>query len=173
MPDPVVDLAWFGGWWRIDEELYSPRRRVGVRAELDPTFQAGGGFEPGFLAAFERRTEEYSSLEAVMYEAAPHISWNKSGWSASASASAGFIPGDMDLPPWFFDGSDSGTAWTILGRAGRYLSEELSMSLTFYARRPAAVSYTHLRAHETPEHLVCRLLLETKNNHINSHIILY
>src|SRR5678816_4632219 len=23
-----------------------------------------------------------------------------------------------------------------------------------------AVSYTHLRAHETPEHLVCRLLLE-------------
>eukprot|EP00658_Telonema_sp_P-2_P046876 TRINITY_DN35227_c0_g1_i1.p1 TRINITY_DN35227_c0_g1~~TRINITY_DN35227_c0_g1_i1.p1 ORF type:complete len:106 (-),score=13.14 TRINITY_DN35227_c0_g1_i1:2-319(-) len=24
------------------------------------------------------------------------------------------------------------------------------------------VSYTHLRAHETPEHLVCRLLLENK-----------
>eukprot|EP00658_Telonema_sp_P-2_P028189 TRINITY_DN21647_c0_g1_i1.p1 TRINITY_DN21647_c0_g1~~TRINITY_DN21647_c0_g1_i1.p1 ORF type:complete len:110 (+),score=30.59 TRINITY_DN21647_c0_g1_i1:23-331(+) len=28
--------------------------------------------------------------------------------------------------------------------------------------RPKAVSYTHLRAHETPEHLVCRLLLEKK-----------
>ena len=27
---------------------------------------------------------------------------------------------------------------------------------------PQAVSYTHLRAHETPEHLVCRLLLEKK-----------
>eukprot|EP00658_Telonema_sp_P-2_P003012 TRINITY_DN11108_c0_g1_i1.p1 TRINITY_DN11108_c0_g1~~TRINITY_DN11108_c0_g1_i1.p1 ORF type:complete len:432 (+),score=94.29 TRINITY_DN11108_c0_g1_i1:120-1415(+) len=27
---------------------------------------------------------------------------------------------------------------------------------------PKAVSYTHLRAHETPEHLVCRLLLEKK-----------
>ena len=25
-----------------------------------------------------------------------------------------------------------------------------------------SVSYTHLRAHETPEHLVCRLLLEQK-----------
>eukprot|EP00658_Telonema_sp_P-2_P019217 TRINITY_DN17558_c0_g1_i2.p1 TRINITY_DN17558_c0_g1~~TRINITY_DN17558_c0_g1_i2.p1 ORF type:complete len:110 (-),score=6.14 TRINITY_DN17558_c0_g1_i2:6-335(-) len=25
-----------------------------------------------------------------------------------------------------------------------------------------SVSYTHLRAHETPEHLVCRLLLEKK-----------
>ena len=28
----------------------------------------------------------------------------------------------------------------------------------------AAVSYTHLRAHETPEHLVCRLLLEKKKD---------
>src|SRR5674536_380670 len=26
------------------------------------------------------------------------------------------------------------------------------------------VSYTHLRAHETPEHLVCRLLLEKKKS---------
>ena len=31
-------------------------------------------------------------------------------------------------------------------------------------RSVRAVSYTHLRAHETPEHLVCRLLLEKKNN---------
>ena len=28
-----------------------------------------------------------------------------------------------------------------------------------------SVSYTHLRAHETPEHLVCRLLLEKKKNY--------
>ena len=27
------------------------------------------------------------------------------------------------------------------------------------------VSYTHLRAHETPEHLVCRLLLEKKKGY--------
>ena len=41
-----------------------------------------------------------------------------------------------------------------------------------------AVSYTHLRAHETPEHLVCRLLLEKKkicpylplqSNHVQNH----
>ena len=30
-----------------------------------------------------------------------------------------------------------------------------------------AVSYTHLRAHETPEHLVCRLLLEKKKTNHN------
>eukprot|EP00658_Telonema_sp_P-2_P007772 TRINITY_DN1288_c0_g1_i2.p3 TRINITY_DN1288_c0_g1~~TRINITY_DN1288_c0_g1_i2.p3 ORF type:complete len:122 (-),score=24.46 TRINITY_DN1288_c0_g1_i2:39-404(-) len=30
------------------------------------------------------------------------------------------------------------------------------------------VSYTHLRAHETPEHLVCRLLLEKKKKNNNN-----
>eukprot|EP00658_Telonema_sp_P-2_P028845 TRINITY_DN22022_c0_g1_i2.p1 TRINITY_DN22022_c0_g1~~TRINITY_DN22022_c0_g1_i2.p1 ORF type:complete len:135 (-),score=46.91 TRINITY_DN22022_c0_g1_i2:46-450(-) len=31
-----------------------------------------------------------------------------------------------------------------------------------------AVSYTHLRAHETPEHLVCRLLLEKKKKTLSN-----
>src|SRR5678815_336967 len=31
-----------------------------------------------------------------------------------------------------------------------------------FLRELGPVSYTHLRAHETPEHLVCRLLLEKK-----------
>eukprot|EP00658_Telonema_sp_P-2_P047650 TRINITY_DN36250_c0_g1_i1.p2 TRINITY_DN36250_c0_g1~~TRINITY_DN36250_c0_g1_i1.p2 ORF type:complete len:103 (+),score=12.75 TRINITY_DN36250_c0_g1_i1:505-813(+) len=31
------------------------------------------------------------------------------------------------------------------------------------------VSYTHLRAHETPEHLVCRLLLEKKKKKATKH----
>ena len=33
----------------------------------------------------------------------------------------------------------------------------------------AAVSYTHLRAHETVLDLVCRLLLEKNKNHIQSY----
>ena len=33
-----------------------------------------------------------------------------------------------------------------------------------------AVSYTHLRAHETVLDLVCRLLLEKKNNYIHTQI---
>src|SRR5678815_4504988 len=32
-----------------------------------------------------------------------------------------------------------------------------TMSPELVTAAPAAVSYTHLRAHETPEHLVCRL----------------
>ncbi|CZR85344.1 Firmicute plasmid replication protein (RepL) [Clostridioides difficile] len=39
-----------------------------------------------------------------------------------------------------------------------YLLENLRLS----DNKLIAVSYTHLRAHETPEHLVCRLLLEKK-----------
>src|SRR5678815_4630826 len=35
-------------------------------------------------------------------------------------------------------------------------------SCTVYCPDGTPVSYTHLRAHETPEHLVCRLLLEKK-----------
>ena len=38
-------------------------------------------------------------------------------------------------------------------------AEQLALSLSLSL-------YTHLRAHETPEQLVCRLLLEKKNNNI-------
>src|SRR5678816_3156845 len=44
-------------------------------------------------------------------------------------------------------------------------SHAKASSLVHYAlsqERMYPVSYTHLRAHETPEHLVCRLLLEKK-----------
>ena len=34
-----------------------------------------------------------------------------------------------------------------------------------------AVSYTHLRAHETVLDLVCRLLLEKKNKHVIDNVI--
>eukprot|EP00658_Telonema_sp_P-2_P004826 TRINITY_DN11801_c0_g1_i4.p1 TRINITY_DN11801_c0_g1~~TRINITY_DN11801_c0_g1_i4.p1 ORF type:complete len:113 (-),score=14.47 TRINITY_DN11801_c0_g1_i4:73-411(-) len=43
--------------------------------------------------------------------------------------------------------------------AGGSTSIDCAASL---CRCPHSVSYTHLRAHETPEHLVCRLLLEKK-----------
>ena len=36
-----------------------------------------------------------------------------------------------------------------------------------FAPSAEPVSYTHLRAHETPEHLVCRLLLEKKKKKNN------
>src|SRR5674536_382416 len=44
------------------------------------------------------------------------------------------------------------------GRPGRGVQRDLRRP----GQPPRPVSYTHLRAHETPEHLVCRLLLEKK-----------
>src|SRR5678816_4705682 len=38
----------------------------------------------------------------------------------------------------------------------------MAQARSFASIGPSPVSYTHLRAHETPEHLVCRLLLEKK-----------
>ena len=40
--------------------------------------------------------------------------------------------------------------------------QRLGLGLWDNTQRSYSVSYTHLRAHETPEHLVCRLLLEKK-----------
>ena len=61
--------------------------------------------------------------------------------------------------------SDSATIKTSSPADGSVLAE-LSDASADDARRAVAaaapVSYTHLRAHETPEHLVCRLLLEKK-----------
>ena len=49
---------------------------------------------------------------------------------------------------------ESGVVWEIV-------PETQSVS-----KGGTTVSYTHLRAHETPEHLVCRLLLEKKKLHV-------
>ena len=42
-------------------------------------------------------------------------------------------------------------------------------ALQAMGRNPEAVSYTHLRAHETVLDLVCRLLLEKKKNTLYSY----
>src|SRR5678816_3746244 len=42
----------------------------------------------------------------------------------------------------------------------QFLTLKRKMQKPIAAMRIIPVSYTHLRAHETPEHLVCRLLLE-------------
>mgnify|MGYP002682130884 FL=1 len=52
----------------------------------------------------------------------------------------------------------------MLGLPNTSFEDELNLLKMNCEIKPtiASVSYTHLRAHETPEHLVCRLLLEKK-----------
>src|SRR5678815_3518848 len=49
----------------------------------------------------------------------------------------------------------------LMCRKNNILPPVMASKFSFPHQIPA-VSYTHLRAHETPEHLVCRLLLEKK-----------
>ena len=50
-----------------------------------------------------------------------------------------------------------------------YGYEENGGTHLFVLAKEDPVSYTHLRAHETPEHLVCRLLLEKKKTTTKHH----
>src|SRR5678816_4652858 len=49
--------------------------------------------------------------------------------------------------------------WILIGQA-LIVFAFVMIYVAGFAGGGIAVSYTHLRAHETPEHLVCRLLLE-------------
>src|SRR5674536_389046 len=67
------------------------------------------------------------------------------------------------------DWQRGGGAWRSPPRVRRLIltsqstvSSLWALPLTEAQDRLSSVSYTHLRAHETPEHLVCRLLLEKK-----------
>eukprot|EP00658_Telonema_sp_P-2_P074448 TRINITY_DN63673_c0_g1_i1.p1 TRINITY_DN63673_c0_g1~~TRINITY_DN63673_c0_g1_i1.p1 ORF type:complete len:253 (-),score=42.98 TRINITY_DN63673_c0_g1_i1:54-812(-) len=51
---------------------------------------------------------------------------------------------------------------SLVSTGDAFDDETLVTSPNMSNTTPRPVSYTHLRAHETPEHLVCRLLLEKK-----------
>eukprot|EP00658_Telonema_sp_P-2_P057492 TRINITY_DN45948_c0_g1_i1.p2 TRINITY_DN45948_c0_g1~~TRINITY_DN45948_c0_g1_i1.p2 ORF type:complete len:105 (+),score=13.71 TRINITY_DN45948_c0_g1_i1:232-546(+) len=71
---------------------------------------------------------------------------------------------------WQVSGCTGTWQWCTSWRRGSRVSMIVSLSQATHGswsaggdgEGPAPVSYTHLRAHETPEHLVCRLLLEKK-----------
>ena len=59
--------------------------------------------------------------------------------------------------------------WNKKAPGPKLPAEVIQLTVQKYAealRRLTAVSYTHLRAHETVLDLVCRLLLENKKKHI-------
>ena len=128
--------------WREEEELYYPRDTRGLRLEIDPTLEPYPGLKPGIMTAYESRREVVSDLDKYMIEAGPHFSWIGGGWNATARVSAGFIPGDDELPAWFFDGNDSGISWRTSARIGRSLSSGLDISIFYWGRKPSGSSWS-------------------------------
>ena len=141
-PSDQLSVRTSASIWRRQEELYSPRDIRGTRLELDPTWEPVRGFRPGLALAWESRTDRESGLEANMLEAAPHVSWTGGGWTASSRVTAGYIPGEEDLPIWFFDGSGRGVSWLATARVGRNLSSGLDISLFYWGRRPAGMEWS-------------------------------
>ncbi len=123
--------------WRTRQELYDPRRVLGLRGAVDPVLTYPGWIEPGLELSAERRADDVSGLTAWSLGVAPHFSLSGGGYTGSGRLEAWVIPGEGELPPWFFDGSDRGTGISARLRAGRRLASGLELTLTYWARRPA------------------------------------
>src|SRR5678816_731911 len=82
---------------------------------------------------------------------------------AEISSSPAIMRSSVDLPqpegPTNTQNSPSSTATSTPCRTS---VEPKNLRTPAKVTAATPVSYTHLRAHETPEHLVCRLLLEKK-----------
>ncbi len=141
-PASILIIECSGKVWREQEELYQPRDTRGLRFEVDPIFEPLPGLKPGIMTAIESRREVASGLDTYMIEAAPHLSLIGGGWTVTARASAGYIPGDDDLPAWFFDGSDSGVSWRLSARIGRSLSSGLDISVFYWGKKPSGSSWS-------------------------------
>jgi len=141
-PAPILDIECSAGIWREEEELYYPRDTRGLRIEVDPVLEISPGIKPGIMAAYESRREIVSNLDHYMLEVEPHFSLTSGGWTAMARISAGYIPGEDNLPVWFFDGNDSGISWRTTARVGRRLSSGLDISVFYWGRKPSGSSWS-------------------------------
>ena len=80
---------------------------------------------------------------------------NGDGTFNIAELGDGFLNFTFDLTDAVTNGATAGDVLTINGQT-------LMLSAADFTAGSVAVSYTHLRAHETLRYLVCRLLLEKK-----------
>src|SRR5678816_1641696 len=106
---------------------------------------------PAMLSEVEQKVKQIPGVQAASFA---FIVFNQGFWSGPAYTREDGIPEGQNrslrnniVGPDFF------AAMGIPFVQGRgFGPQDIKTSQT--------VSYTHLRAHETPEHLVCRLLLE-------------
>ena len=141
-PSRILVIECSGKLWRKEEELYSPRDIRGLRIAVDPSVELFPGVEPGILVAYDVREEVINDLRSNMFEAGPHFSLTGRGWTAYATATAEYIPGDDHLPVWFFDGNDSGLSWRTSARVGKSISSGFDIRVYYWGRKPSGSDWT-------------------------------
>jgi len=118
-------------------------------------------FDSGVFTQF-MDTENGWELVGILPSLGAHADqvWGPIGWVDTAHASS---HGDGGTDEIAVDASQITTGTVAQARLGTGTGGTCSKFLADdQTWRRAAVSYTHLRAHETPEQLVFRLLLEKK-----------
>eukprot|EP00658_Telonema_sp_P-2_P033541 TRINITY_DN24598_c0_g1_i1.p2 TRINITY_DN24598_c0_g1~~TRINITY_DN24598_c0_g1_i1.p2 ORF type:complete len:167 (-),score=54.24 TRINITY_DN24598_c0_g1_i1:3-503(-) len=147
---------------RCDQKICHKKVET-LRAAADVVAEVrrlGAEIDEMVLVGWPRKELEQSGL-------AKKTSWNR-GDLVYSEGKVGVVsnvdPGIEVIKIQYFDGSVNRNHWKG-GRADEsWPAFELRFSADYSERAHDVdpVSYTHLRAHETPEHLVCRLLLEKK-----------
>src|SRR5678816_313250 len=127
--------------------------------EVSPAFPNGQDFNIWLTATYDGRPPNPLLIDATVR---PPInppgeqSWNTPAYYQLHASYGAAAPSDATIA-----GPNLGKGFDItqvITTCGMGLSGDTLYA--YFAFRIGAVSYTHLRAHETPEHLVCRLLLE-------------
>jgi len=140
--DRVVELELSGRVSRKDDDLYGPRSITGLLLSADPRYLPTPGITAGVELSADSRRESSTLLSETSYGLRPHLSVNTGGWITSASYSVSLIPGEGDLPSWFFDGVNRGVTLDGSVNAGRNLGRWIRLSLFFRGRRPAGGEWT-------------------------------
>ncbi len=134
LPLPRLTLSTSAGASRTRTSLYTPRDVVTLRLAVDPELDLAAAPDPGLLLSLESRRDRESGLRAVMYGAAPHLSFSGGGWTASARVSMTWAEGGEDFPVWFLDGMQDGLSLRTSARVGRRLASGLEVALTHWGR---------------------------------------
>ena len=138
-PENWLEIEFDGATAYRRRSLYGIRETDENSFSADPVFVTGSGLDIGLKLSVEHRADRTGEYTGTAWGIDPHTVLNSSGWSASGRLQCTYIPGEEELPSWFFDGEQIG--WTLEPnlRVGRNLNQWFRVSLFYWGRkRPGA-----------------------------------
>ena len=115
-----------------------------------------------------RSTQSRSSAASDVYKRQVNYADNDCNFAVAYDKSFVKIDNSVFKNSNWLSGSVNGMIWDVCNSSFININSLTFSSINDYKSNfngcLFAVSYTHLRAHETPEHLVCRHLLEKKKS---------